>query len=130
MKTIKERCPFREGSASFKLFMALAKSKQPLTAIDASKLAKIPLAKCETLLRAYRNPFHCAPLARSGVELTLKDGKFGLKFCKANPKARRPERGRKIRRQKKQMHRKPDVKHTEPTPLPAATTLPDVNERK
>lgn len=94
MKTFSELCPFRKDSSSEKVYRALAATNKPLSVIEIAKRAKVPLAKTQTLVAAYFNRFHCAPLARAGVEF-LRDKEGGIKLgrCKPDAKAKRPERG-------------------------------------
>lgn len=110
MKNIIDRIPFREGSASRKLILAVAKAKRPVSAVEAAKAAKLPLAKAQTLLAAYRNKFHSATMRRSGLNLVLADHKFSLRLAKIEPKAKRPARGKKAKKQNKKKSRSKNKK--------------------
>ena len=57
-----ELCPFREGSASRRLYMALARSSEPMTKAEVSRKSHVLANKTATLLAAYQNPMHKAPL--------------------------------------------------------------------
>src|SRR5476651_1654278 len=92
-KSLIEKCPFREGSASEKIFVALAKSDKPLTVTEIAKRTKLPEKKVKTLTEAYVNRMHFTPLLKVGCAYQRVDGGFKLVTCKANPKARR-ERGK------------------------------------
>ena len=89
-----DRCLFREKTASRRLYLVLARSKGPITKSEIAKDAHLTVAKTATLLAAYVNPMHKAPLDRVGVRLVrTKDGGFALESCKPRPKAKRPARG-------------------------------------
>ena len=91
MKSMSERCPFKEGSTSRKLFMVLAKFRKPMKPFEVAKVAKVTETKAQSLLWQYRNPMHLTPLLRQGIS---KDGAFWLSNCKADPDAKRPARGK------------------------------------
>ena len=94
-----EKCPFvREGTASRSIYMALAKSSKPLSMAEISKRAKVSFEKTQTLVRAYMNPFHNAPMRRSAVSIVLDKDGFKLASCKAEPNAKRPPRGEKAKK--------------------------------
>jgi hypothetical protein len=89
-----DRCPFREGSASRRLYMALARSEKPLSKVEIARKSHVIASQTATLLAAYQNPMHKAPLDRVGVRLVrTKDGGYLLEACKPKPKAKRPPRG-------------------------------------
>jgi hypothetical protein len=93
-KNLAARCPFRRPtSASAKIYSVLAKASKPLKVEEVAKRAKVSQQQARTLLAAYRNPYHNAPLRRAGVEVTCEDGAFSLSAAKASPNAKRPERG-------------------------------------
>lgn len=86
-------CPFRNGTASKCLFMALARSgKVAKTHSDLSRQTKIPLKKTSTLLAAMSNPYHNAGLRRAGVTVERVSGKFVLKITTPHPNAKRKAR--------------------------------------
>lgn len=116
--SIAARCPFREHSNSRILYLALAGSRQPLSVAELSRKARLPEPKVRLLLSAYLNPYHMAPLKRVGVAV-VRDcgGKYALKSCKPNIKARRPERGKK--------KKKPRRKSAKPKVV-AAPIAPDL----
>jgi hypothetical protein len=95
-KTLMAKCPFRDRTASKLIFTTLARVGAPMKVEDVwRKTKKVPLAKVKTLVAAYFNPMHNAPLRKVGVELVRdKEGRVQMKSCKADPKARRPERGK------------------------------------
>lgn len=96
-----EKSPFtREGTASRAIYVALAKSDKPLTMAEISKRSKVLFKKTETLVRAYMNPFHNAPMRRAGIAIVQDKDGFKLTTCKAEPKAHRPERGNAKRKNK------------------------------
>lgn len=87
-------CPFREKTASRKLYLTMAKSDSPLSKSEIAKSAHLTVARTALLLAAYVNPMHRAPLDRVGVRLVrTKDGNYMLEGCRKNPSARRPVRG-------------------------------------
>lgn len=89
-----DRCPFREKTASRRLYLVIARSKGPMSKSEIAKDAHLSVAKTATLLAAYVNPMHKAPLDRVGVRLVrAKDGGYALETCKPKPKAKRPARG-------------------------------------
>lgn len=116
-KSLVERCPFREGSASHKIFVVLAKAAKPMRAEHIAKAAKVPVEKTATLLAAYKNPFHNAPLRRAGVSIESKAGQYVMATVKADPNAKRPERGQGKKR-------KPAKKLTTPKPAKAKKPAP------
>jgi hypothetical protein len=71
----------------------MAKASKPLFVEEVAKRAKIGIEQARTLLNAYKNPFHNAPLRRVGVEVISEKGAFSLSAAKAVPNAKRPERG-------------------------------------
>jgi len=102
-KTFLDKCPFRDGTASKKIFVALATSKKPLALEQIAAKAKVSQDKARTLVAAYMNPFHNAPLRRVGVAVSHgKDG-YSLSGCKADAKAKRPERGKKATKRRARM---------------------------
>ena len=89
-----DRCPFREKTASRRLYLTLARADGALTKAQIAKAAHLTVAKAATLLAAYLNPMHKAPLDRVGVRLVrAKDGGYSLESCKPKPNAKRPARG-------------------------------------
>ena len=87
-------CPFREKTASCRLYLTLARSAAPLSKSEIAKSAHLTVARTALLLAAYFNPLHRAPLERVGVRLIrTKDGSFTLQTCKPKPMAKRPARG-------------------------------------
>ena len=89
-----DRCPFREKTASRRLFLTIARSEEPMTKAEVARAAHLTVAKTATLLAAYVNPMHKAPLDRVGVRLVRsKDGGYTLESCKPKPNAKRPPRG-------------------------------------
>jgi len=93
-KNLAARCPFqRPKSASAKIYAVLARAAKPLEAQEIAKRAKVTEKQARTLLAAYMNTYHNAPLRRVGVQVTSVDGKFHLTAAKATPNAKRPPRG-------------------------------------
>ena len=93
-KSLADRTPFRRrGSASAKIYAVLSRTSKPLRAAEIAKLAKVSEKQARTLLAAYMNPYHNAPLRRAGLAITSHDGKFKLESAKPVPNAKRPERG-------------------------------------
>ena len=89
-----DRCPFREKTASRRLYLTLARSTTPLNKSKIAKAAHLTVARTGLLIAAYVNPLHRAPLDRVGVRLIrTKDGSFTLQACKPKPMAKRPARG-------------------------------------
>src|SRR5262249_36497741 len=92
------------------------------------KTKKVPLEKVKTLVAAYFNPMHNAPLRKIGVELIRDDeGQVKLKSCKADPKARRPERGNKKKTARRKAVRKPSLPrkpHSEKRQVTAPAHIP------
>ena len=89
-----DRCPFREKTASRRLYLTLARSATPLSKSEIAKSAHLTVARTALLLAAYVNPLHRAPMDRVGVRLVrTKDGSFTLQACKPKPMAKRPARG-------------------------------------
>ena len=112
-----ELCPFREGSASRKIYEVLARASKPLTMDEIASRSKVPHEKTVTLVSAYQNKFHNAPMRRAGVAIVRTDDGFGLDTCKADPDAIRPERGEGGKKAKKKAPKKAQSK---PTPKPKA----------
>ena len=106
-----EKCPFREGSASEKIYMALAKSDKPMTVSEIAKRTKVPEKKVKTLTEAYVNPMHLAPLLKVGCAFERVDGAFKLVTCLADPDARRPERRKAKKNGKKNGKKTANGKH-------------------
>ena len=101
-----DRCPFREKTASRRLYLALARSEEPLTKAEIARAAHLTAAKTATLLAAYVNPMHKAPLDRTGVRLVrTKDKNYILESCRPNAKAKRPPRGMPKKAEKKAVRR-------------------------
>jgi branched-subunit amino acid aminotransferase/4-amino-4-deoxychorismate lyase len=101
-----DRCPFREKTASRRLYMAIARSEEPMTKAEVARAAHLTAAKTATLLAAYVNPMHRAPLDRVGVRLVrTKEGGFTLQACKPKPNAKRPPRGMPKKEAKKAVRR-------------------------
>ena len=142
-KNLAARCPFlRPKSASAKLYAVLARAAKPLEAQEIAKRAKVTEKQARSLLAAYMNPYHNAPLRRVGVQITSADGKFRLTAAKATPNAKRPPRGSEAKKKAKKAAkpkpskktvRKPSQKKKKPaakkaTPVAAAETavVPDV----
>src|SRR5437868_1753160 len=94
-KNLMGRCPFRDGTASRKIYAALAGAKKSIAINEIAARAKVSLAKARTLVLAYMNPFHNAPMRREGVAVVQTGDGYKLVGCKPDPKARRPERGKK-----------------------------------
>ena len=87
-------CPFREKTSSRRLYLVLARTDMPMTKGAIAKAAHLTVAKTATLLAAYLNPMHKAPLDRIGVRLVrTREGNFMLESCKPKPNAKRPARG-------------------------------------
>lgn len=120
--------PFRDGSASHKLYTVLGKAEKPLTMAEISKRAKVPFEKAQTLVRAYQNPFHNAPLRRAGIAIANGKEGFALATCKAQPNAKRPERGegkgKKPAKGKKVAARRKRPKATKPSPKSKLEPVP------
>ena len=107
-----DRCPFREKTASRRLYLTLARSATPLSKSEIAKSAHLTVARTALLLAAYFNPMHRAPMDRVGVRLVrTKDGSFTLQTCKPKPNAKRPARGET----KKKAVKKPKNKSTRPS---------------
>ncbi len=86
-------CPFREKTPSRRVYLALARSSTAMMRAEIARAAHLTAAKTTTLLAAYVNPMHRAPLERVGVRLSRgKDGGYKLETCKPKPKAQRPPR--------------------------------------
>ena len=121
-KSLAGRTPFRRrGSASAKIYAVLAKSSKPLPTEAVAKLAKMSAKQARTLLAAYMNPYHNAPLRRAGLAITSHDGAFKLVNAKPVPNAKRPARGAPSKAKKaskpgnapkKKTSRKPKVRPT------------------
>ena len=93
-KSLADRTPFRRrGSASAKIYAVLARASKALPAAEIAKRAKVSEKQARTLLAAYMNPYHNAPLRRAGLAITSHDGAFKLVNAKPVPNAKRPERG-------------------------------------
>jgi hypothetical protein len=87
-------CPFREQTASRKLYLSLARSDSPLSKSEIARTAHLTVARTALLLAAYTNKAHRAPMDRVGVRLIrTKDGGYMLEVCKPKPNAKRPPRG-------------------------------------
>jgi len=116
-----DRCPFREKTASRRLYLVIARSKRPMRKSEIAKDAHLSVAKTATLLAAYVNPMHRAPMDRVGVRLVrTKDGGYALETCKPKPKAKRPARGAtKKKPVKKVKARKTSAVPLSEAPLPA-----------
>lgn len=93
-----KRNPFRPKSASSAIFEVLARAGKPLTAEEIRKKSKLPEAKVKTLLAAYVNPMHLAPLKRNGVALRKDEKGYSVVSVKSDPRARRPDRGQSKKR--------------------------------
>ena len=134
-KNLATRSPFqRKGSASAKIYAVLAKSAKALPAAVIAQRAKISENQVRTLLAAYMNPYHNAPLRRAGVAITSNEGLFSLAATKATPNAKRPVRGsgskKKAKKASKPMTRKKaNRKATTKTKKPAIKkAMPDAVE--
>ena len=134
-KSLSARSPFRRPtSASAKIYSVLAKASKPLKVEEVAKRAKVTQQQARTLLAAYRNPYHNAPLRRAGVEVTSEDGAFSLSAAKATPNAKRPERGsaqksKKRRKAKARASAKPPKKASPKIATPdAAPAVPTATE--
>ncbi len=87
-------CPFREKTASRRLYLTLARSEKPLSKSQIAKAAHLTVARVALLIAAYFNPMHRAPMDRVDVRLVrTKDGNFALEKCRPKPNAKRPARG-------------------------------------
>lgn len=130
-KNLAARSPFqRQGSASAKIYAVLAKSAKPLPSDEIAKRAKVSQKQASTLLAAYMNPYHNAPLRRAGVQITSEEGKFSLSTAKATPNAKRPPRGiestkkaKKASKSKPTPSKKSSRKSTTKSKKPAAKTV-------
>ena len=121
-KSLVDRTPFRRrGSASAKIYSVLARGSKALPAAEIAKRAKVSEKQARTLLAAYMNPYHNAPLRRAGLAITSHDGAFRLVNAKPVPNAKRPERGTPSKAKKsskpgkvtkKKTSRKPKAKST------------------
>ena len=125
---LESRCPFREKTASRRVYLTLARSENPMTKAQVARAAHLPVAKAATLLAAYLNPMHRAPMERVGVRLTrAKDGGFILESCKPKANAKRPPRGQRKTPMKKKKGKKrvpkPQVKSTESAPIESAVSV-------
>ena len=115
-------CPFREKTASRRLYLSLARSGESMTKAQIARASHLTAAKTATLLAAYVNPMHRAPMDRVGVRLARsQDGGYLLESCKPKPKAQRPPRGKKKELVKK---RKGKKAVTKPTSKPADLVPP------
>ena len=104
-------CPFRDKTASKRLYLSLARSGAPMTKAQIARASHLTAAKTATLLAAYVNPMHRAPLDRVGVRLArADDGSYMLESCKPKPKAQRPPRGMKKKVEKKRKGKNAVVK--------------------
>ncbi len=102
-----ELCPFREKTASRRLYLAIARSDSPLSKTAIAKAAHLTVAKTATLCAAYVNRMHRAPLDRVGVRLVRnKDGNYILQQSKPKPNAKRPARGESNKKTFKRAKRK------------------------
>jgi hypothetical protein len=115
---IAARCPFRDGSNSRAIYLALAKSSKPLSMVEISKRAKVSFQKTETLVRAYMNPFHNATMRRIGIAIVHDKKGFKLAICKPQPKAKRPERGRKGKKARPKRAVKRSARRRKPAVMP------------
>jgi len=87
------KCPFRAGTASRSLFMALTRSgKAPMSQIALSRQTKVPAKKTATILAAMTNSYHNAGLRRVGVSVVRSTNGYVLKATKPHPKAKRKPR--------------------------------------
>jgi len=127
-KNLIDRCPFREGTASKKIFVALATATKPLSAEEIKQQTRLSEAKVKCLCAAYLNPYHMAPLKKVGVVVERgKDGGYRLRICKADPDAKRPPRGKKGRKGKgrakkaSKLTKTPKTGRTPPENAPAPT---------
>ena len=78
-KKLLARCPYKEGSASRRIFAALARAgADGLTAAQISRVSHVPAAKTATLVAAYVNPYHCSSLTRVGIALVNEENRYRL----------------------------------------------------
>lgn len=91
-KALMSKCPYNEGTASRKVYAALARAgKKGLTPAEVCRFAHIQADKARTLLTAYKFPsHHCSSLTRVGIRLIKEDDRYRLDLCKADPSAHRP----------------------------------------
>lgn len=88
------KCPFRKGTASEALYMALARTNRDMALAEIAAQAKLPEEKAKMFLIGYRNPVHNAPLRRIGIGIVRNDKGYRLALCEAEPEAKRSrERG-------------------------------------
>ena len=104
-----DRCPFRENTASRLLYLAIARAGE-LTKAEIAKAAHLSVAKVATLLAAYVNPMHRAPMDRVGVRLVRTKARqlcaealqtqagrpSGLPAERRRSRSRRPRRGKPL----------------------------------
>jgi predicted Rossmann fold nucleotide-binding protein DprA/Smf involved in DNA uptake len=146
-KSLIERNPFREKSALFRIYDALAHSQKPLSAEEIAKRSKVKFDTTQRMLSAMNNFYHNSGMRRVGASLERKDGLLTLKSVKPDTKALRPERGKSktakkrakgSKKQTKTEHRKSHVQPNKPksqvAPKPSAAQSeaksPSLNERE
>ena len=86
--------PFRNESASSKIYAVLAKATKPLAVKDIAERAKVSLEKTITLVNAYQNKYHNAPLRKIGAAVVHDKDGFRLSAIKPDKDAQRPPRGK------------------------------------
>ena len=122
-----DKSPFtREGTASHAIYIALAKAGKPLLMAEISKRAKVSFQKTETLVRAYMNPFHNAPMRRAGIAIVSGKEGYKLETCKSEPKAIRPPRGESTKTKAKSKSKKAPPKTSPAKARVSKDTLPAV----
>ena len=114
--------PFRDGSASHKLYAALAKATKPLAMKEIADKAKVPLNRAITLVNAYQNTYHNAPLRKIGAAIVREKQGFELSTIKPDAKAKRPSRGKSKATPK--LKKAKAAKKTKPKAKPKATKKP------
>ncbi|HEY3324127.1 MAG TPA: hypothetical protein VGP72_26985 [Planctomycetota bacterium] len=122
-KSLSERCPFRAGTASHKIYAVLAGTRKSLPMKEISQRSKVGEPKTKTLIREYLSRWHNAPLRRAGIALRAKNGAFWLEACAADPKATRPPRGKKKHVKKPAQKRMHPKKNAEGTVAPVGEAL-------
>ena len=121
-----DRCPFRSKSSSLRIYMAIARSSEPMTKSEIARAAHLTVVKTATLLAAYMNSAHKTPLDRVGVRLArTKVGGYTLELCKPKPNAKRPPRGTPKKAVKKKVRRAASDGGNEPPPLVSEVAPPN-----
>ena len=82
------KCPFREGTASRKIFLVLAEGL-PAGEDEIAKATKVPKDRIRRLLEMYSGNIHSCSLQRAGLSVCHDEKGWSLREIEAKPNAKR-----------------------------------------